>query len=332
MGLWKYATTQHQNEFLLSLELLGRTPWTKEKQLACLYAVSNHTEKHYETKHIPKRSGGYRTIYMPDPLLKNLQRNILKNVLHHLPVSPFATAYQKGSSVRTNAQPHVAKKQVLKLDIEDFFTSITFPMIYIAAFPGIYFPPAVATILTALCTYRDYLPQGAPTSAAISNLVMLPFDTHMSEWCQARNITYTRYCDDMTFSGEFSPGKVITKTRNFLEVVGFTLHEDKISLQTESTRQIVTGVVVNEKLQAPRPKRRELRQQLYYCKQFGVESHLKSQGLGTALEEQISFLESLLGKIAFVLELNSEDKEFKEAKDQVCHWLREAKSRRTARE
>lgn len=102
-GLWKYCTPEQSREFLLSLRLLGRTDREDGEQLACLYAVSNHIEKHYHPAEIRKRDGSIRRLLVPDPLLKKIQRNILHNILDQMPVSPYATAYHKGAGIRLNA-------------------------------------------------------------------------------------------------------------------------------------------------------------------------------------------------------------------------------------
>ena len=214
--IWKYCDKNHSREFLLSLNLTGNLNLTKEKQLSLLYGLSNHTEEHYQKIQIPKRNGAWRTLYVPDSLLKYVQKQILHKVLTQLPVSYCASAYKKGCSLKENAAPHTGKSIVLKLDILDFFGNITYISVYQHAFPGELFPPPVRTLLAHLCCYRDFLPQGAPTSPYISNLVLFPFDRYMERWCKNQNITYTRYCDDLTFSGSFEPETVIRKVSSFL--------------------------------------------------------------------------------------------------------------------
>lgn len=299
------------------MNLLGNVNWTEERQLACLYSISNHTEQHYNRASILKKDGSKRYLLMPDPLLKGIQRNLLHHILDQIPISIYATAYQKKSDIRNNAEAHLSKKQVLSLDIEDFFDTIVFYMVYQAAFPRIYFPPAAASLLTHLCCVYDRLPQGAPTSAAISNLVMKPFDDYMGRWCEQKKIRYTRYCDDMTFSGEFDADQVKCKVGNFLGAMGFSLNQKKTRVRTASMRQVVTGIVVNEKLQASREYRRKLRQEIYYIKKYGIVSHLKQIGdhkyLPMGEEGLKSYLRAQIGKVNYVLHVNPEDAYFKEA-------------------
>lgn len=319
--LWKYCTAEHCREMLLSLGLLEGEEWTDDRVLSCLYAVSNHAEIHYNKMQIPKKGGGVRTILAPDPLLKAIQRNILHHVLDGLELSPCAAAYHKGASIRRNAAVHVGKETVLKLDIEDFFGSITFPMVRQSAFKSRYFPVPVGTLLTALCCYKDRLPQGSPASAAISNLVMKPFDEYMDHWCGEREITYSRYCDDMTFSGTFDAAEVYGKVKGFLTSMGFALNASKTKLLTRHGRQTVTGMVVNDKIQVPASYRKAVRQEVHYCLKYGVKEHLKYRNERTYLDmgekgEQ-TYLMSLLGKISFILSANPDDRWFKQAAEAV---------------
>lgn len=308
--IWKYCDKNHSREFLLSLNLTGNLNLTKEKQLSLLYGLSNHTEEHYQKIQIPKRNGAWRTLYVPDSLLKYVQKQILHKVLTQLPVSYCASAYKKGCSLKKNAAPHTGKSIVLKLDILDFFGNITYISVYQHAFPGELFPPPVRTLLAHLCCYRDFLPQGAPTSPYISNLVLFPFDRYMERWCKNQNITYTRYCDDLTFSGSFEPEAVIRKVSSFLLRMGFEINPKKMKICPQGQRQIITGIVVNEKTQVPKTYRRNLRQEIYYIEKFGLSEHLAHIHLDLTPEK---YLEHLKGKLRYVLQINPQDREFQEA-------------------
>lgn len=308
-------------EMLLSFRLLEGEEWSDDRVISCLYAVSNHVEKHYTRIRIPKKNGGFRELLAPDPLLKTIQRNILHHVLEGFTVSSRATAYRKGTAIRDNAAPHTGKRLLLKMDIHDFFGSISFSMVHQSAFPGKYFPPSVGTMLTALCCCHEYLPQGSPASPAISNLVMRPFDDYMDKWCGEREIVYTRYCDDMTFSGDFDVKEVFLKVRGFLEAMGFELNPSKTKVLTRGSRQTVTGIVVNETLKVPSAYRRSLKQEIYYCMKYGVWEHLKRTGRQMEPEkrevEERKYLLSLLGRVSFVLSVNPEDTWFANAKEML---------------
>lgn len=297
---WKYCTTEEIGRTLRSFELLKGLHVPEEAYLSCLYTVSNQIETHYHPAVIPKKSGGRRKLLVPDALLRTIQRNLLHHVLEEFQISEFACAYKKETPIVDNARPHVGAKLVLKLDIQDFFDQITWILVYQNAFPGTHFPPAIRKMLTEFCCVRDRLPQGAPTSPTVSNLVMRPFDVHMGEWCREREIRYTRYCDDLTFSGAFAPEEVIRKVRGFLQVYGFELNRKKTRVLGRGNAQSVTGIVVNEKAQVSRAYRRKLRQEVYLFDRYGA----KSSGASKNDEKERM---RLLGKMRYVLSVNPED-------------------------
>ena len=135
--MWKYTSTCDCNEFLLSLNLFDCND--TKKYINTLYAISNNIEKNYRIYKIKKRNGKYRTIYEPKPLLKHIQKQILANILNDRSISKYATAYHKGLSIKANALPHVKKDVILKLDIKDFFESISFMNVYNSCFQVEYF-------------------------------------------------------------------------------------------------------------------------------------------------------------------------------------------------
>ena len=297
---WKYCTTEEIGRTLRTFDLLKGLDVPEEAYLPCLYTVSNQIETHYHPVVIPKKSGGRRKLLVPDALLRTIQRNLLHHVLEEFQISEFACAYKKGTSIVDNARPHVGAKLVLKLDIQDFFDQITWILVYQNAFPGTHFPPAIRKMLTEFCCVRDRLPQGAPTSPTVSNLVMRPFDVHMGEWCREREIRYTRYCDDLTFSGAFAPEEVIRKVRGFLQVYGFELNRKKTRVLGRGNAQSVTGIVVNEKAQVSRAYRRKLRQEVYLFDCYGIKT---AEGPKNDERER----RRLLGKMRYVLSVNPED-------------------------
>lgn len=297
---WKYCTTEEIGRTLRTFDLLKGLDVPEEAYLPCLYTVSNQIETHYHPVVISKKSGGRRKLLVPDALLRTIQRNLLHHVLEEFQISEFACAYKKGTSIVDNARPHVGAKLVLKLDIQDFFDQITWILVYQNAFPGTHFPPAIRKMLTEFCCVRDRLPQGAPTSPTVSNLVMRPFDVHMGEWCREREIRYTRYCDDLTFSGVFAPEEVIRKVRGFLQVYGFELNRKKTRVLSRGNAQSVTGIVVNEKAQVSRAYRRKLRQEVYLFDRYGIKTE---EGPKNDEKER----RRLLGKMRYVLSVNPED-------------------------
>ncbi len=269
------------------------------------------SQNNYKIFKIKKKNGKYRTIYEPNLLLKHIQKQILINILNNKAISKYARAYHKGISLKYNAIPHVNKKTILKLDIQNFFENISFLNVYNCCFPIEYFPKSVGMILTYLCTYDDHLTQGSPTSAYISNLVMKEFDEEIGAWCDLNKISYTRYSDDMTFSGDFNPSELITKVRKKLHKLGLELNNNKIHVVDKSSSQVVTGIIVNEKAQVRSEYRHKIRQEIYYIKKYGLVSHLKHQNSSINSKE---YLNILYGKILYVLQINKNDKEFVEYK------------------
>ena len=233
-------------------------------------------------------------------------------------ISKYAKAYHTNISLKDNAVPHLNKKIVLKLDIKNFFDSINFLDIYNSCFPIDYFPKQVGMLLTHLCTYYDYLPQGAPTSSYISNLVMKGFDEEIGRYCENLDISYTRYSDDMTFSGDLNPSEIIKFVRTNLYKLGLQLNNEKICVINKGNRQSVTGINVNNKIQTPINYRKKLRQEIYFIKKYGLSSHLKYINYTGTKETYIS---SLLGKVNYVLQINSNDKEFIKYKKDILNEI-----------
>lgn len=278
-----------------------------------LYYLNRTRRFHYRKAEIPKKNGQMRKILIPDNNLKNIQRLILKNHLMHIPVSDYATAYQKGTSLVQNAGAHLNKRIVLKMDISDFFGSITEDAVYLAAFNKKYFKPAAGKLLASLCCYNGAIVQGSPSSPALANIVMKNFDEKIGHWCESHSISYTRYSDDMIFSGDFNKALVIGKVTNILLSMNMFVNEKKTTVIPKNKRQNVTGIVVNEKLQVASSYRREIRKEIYYCNKYGIKNHLEHNSLTVRYNEK-SYINILLGKINFVLNVNPNDKEFIEYK------------------
>ena len=281
-----------------------------------LYAVSNNLSKHYHKVSLPKKRGGHRNLSVPDKVLKSIQRRIADILLIHMPVSRYAKAYRFGSSTLRNAKHHIGKHVVLKLDILHFFDSIRYSTVKDKVFPEEIYEEPLRILLTMLCYYKDTLPQGAPSSPAITNIILYEFDELIGKWCQDQGISYTRYCDDMTFSGDFDPTEVIQYVKSELKGMGFLLNEQKTRIQHTGQRQSVTGIVVNEKLSIPADYRRKLRQEIYYCRKFGIQEHL--QRIGLEIPED-TYQMQLLGKINYVLRIHPDDRDMFDART----WLQE---------
>lgn len=279
-----------------------------------LYGVSNHIPQHYRTVKRKKENGDYRILHVPDEILKTIQRRIADTLLCRMEVSPYAKAYVDGGSIRRNAIPHVGQDKILKLDIVHFFDSILYSTVKDMAFPGEIYSEQNRILLTMLCYYDQVLPQGAPSSPAITNIIMRDFDEIVGRWCGERNLAYTRYCDDMTFSGDFSVAEVIDFVSGELKKKGFFLNRKKTVVADRHHSQRVTGVVVNEKLSVPLEYRRKLRQEIFFCQKYGVTSHLQKSGCPDSEE---LYTQKLLGRVNYVLSVMPDDQEMREYRNWI---------------
>lgn len=246
-----------------------------------------------------------RIISEPLPSLKEIQHWILKNILYEIPVSRFAKAYIPKRNLLENVKYHKNKDVVISLDVKDYFSSIK--RYYIEkVFFNLGYSSNVSNLLSKLCCLNDCLPQGAPTSPYLSNIYMYEFDSNIETFCK-KEIRYTRYADDLTFSGKLDSTQIIDYVRQELNKKELSINEDKISIMGQNKRQIVTGVVVNQKLQVVREKRDKIRQEVYYIKKFGLLNHLEK-----TKNPRDNYVYHLLGKINFVLYINKNDSEMKE--------------------
>jgi RNA-directed DNA polymerase len=211
-----------------------------------LYRLSKYHDKFYRDVDVPKRNGKMRALSCPSARMKAIQAWILRNVLDRVSVSGAAKGFRKGTSILDNVKPHGSGRYFLCLDIEDFFPSIRYPKVY-SVFRTIGYKPHVAHILSSLCTHNQKLPQGGVTSPALSNIVCMRMDRRISGYVGKRNVTYTRYADDMTLSG-MSP-RQLARIEPFIKRViqeeGFVLNETKTRHLGPRRRREVTGLVVS---------------------------------------------------------------------------------------
>lgn len=236
----------------------------------------------YETFEIPKRSGGTRTIDAPDGPLKQLQERILHRLLAGLEAHEAAHGFERGRSIVTNARRHVRKAAVLKIDLKDFFPSTRAAEVH-KLFRQVGWNRKVAKQLTTWCTWRDGLPQGAPTSPRLSNLVNQRLDARCTGLARFFGADYTRYADDLTFSWRHEPGDRVRDLLHGVERIARDLgyrvhHKKKLHLMRQHDRQVVTGLVVNHDVNLPRPTRRWLR---------AVEHRVRTGGQPSLTVEQI---------------------------------------------
>lgn len=316
---------QTATEMVLDYCTLNSTPFIYDTyQLSNLLGIERKLmfkllrtgdECNYRLITVKKKNGKLRLLQAPLEPLKSCQKRILTNILSSIPVSRYATAYKRGVTLCDNASPHIGKKYILKTDITDFFGSIRFEQVYSAAFNTRYYPKQIGVILTSLCCFEGALPQGAPTSPALSNLVLKNFDDNIGSWCEKRGITYTRYCDDMTFSSDKPLHFVLPRIKDMLDNMGFEINQEKTRIITSCSRQSVTGLTVNEGLFVPRDYKRRLRQEIYYCIKHGPANCLLKlndpEYLTGGELEPLKYLDILQGRINFVLSVEPDNEYFK---------------------
>lgn len=279
----------------------GVPPILDFRHLAMLAGIDPHVlaaaaaapNKYYRAFSIPKRLGGSRRIEAPYPSLLVTQRWINREILNGWPVSPHAHGYVPNRSILTNAVPHLGQHQILKADIKDFFPSIGIRRV-ISIFRSAGYAPHMAHTLASLCCLDDRLPQGAATSPMVSNIAFRVIDKRLGHLAESYNLVYTRYADDLTFSGDKIPMRFVEKIRNVLSENQLSINDDKTSILT-GQRRIVTGISVSgDRPTLPRCTKRKLRQELHYVQRFGLESHM--------LKERIRrpyYLDRLLGRCEF---------------------------------
>lgn len=237
-----------------------------------------------------------REITAPSSELKKRQRWILKEILEKLRVNDCCHGFVAERSIVTNAKMHMGHKNILNMDIRDFFPSITFDMVC-RIFEEIGYSQSVVRKLAELTCHNGVLPQGAPTSPYLANLVLRDMDTELEGLCRKRGITYTRYADDMSFSSNEDIGEFGKEVKRIVEQSAFQVNEGKTVYYQDPHRKIVTGLLVKEdKICVAKAYKRKLKQELYYCRKFGVVQHLENTGN----KERSGFKEYLYGKAYFI--------------------------------
>ena len=259
-----------------------------------------HFYRHFE---ILKSNGASRPIDEPLPDLKYVQRWILSNILEKIVVSPYAKAFVKKRGIKENARFHRNQTVVVSMDIKNFFPSISIHDI-VAIFKELGYFDNVSNFIAHLCCYQYSLPQGAPTSPYLSNLRMKEFDQKVAAFTKQNGIRYTRYADDLTFSGAFDANHMINTISSWLFSEGFTANSSKTRVAHRNARQEITGIVVNEHMQVPKLYRKKIRQEVYFIQKFGLDSHLSQLG-----ETHKNYLNHLLGKINHARYVNPKDAE-----------------------
>ena len=291
--------------------------------------VADEKLRHYRYGWLPRDGGSPRVIERPKGRLKEIQRRLLHDLLDWIPVHEAAHGFTRGRSVRSHAAAHTGRPVVMRLDLEDFFASVTTARIY-GVFRTAGYPEPVAHVLTALTTNAvpvaewaavplptdpllvqshhrlgrrlatPHLPQGAPTSPALANLAAFRLDRRLAGLAAALDATYTRYADDLTLSG---PRLLVARADSISAMIagiareeGFAVNQRKSTLATRAGRQRVCGVVVNDRLNVPRTDYEELKAILHNAARWGP--------VGANRAAVSDFRAHLVGRIAWVESLN----------------------------
>ena len=262
-----------------------------------LEEILNNVSGHYQEFWMRKRSGGYRMISAPDKDLQAIQSTIYSRILSSVTiVHPAAVGFRCGRSVVDNAAPHLGKRYVLKMDIHDFFGSIRSPRVR-QTFKKIGYPENVSKVLGALCCLHRHLPQGAPTSPALSNIVGYEMDRKLAALAAEYGLTYTRYADDLTFSGDVFPKEqIIPQVKRIIRDEKFEPNHKKTHFMNQSSRKIITGVSVASgvKLTIPKSKKREIRKNVYFILTKGLAEHQRRIG-----SHDPAYLKRLIGMLCY---------------------------------
>lgn len=273
------------------------------------------TVSHYKRFYLPKKSGGRRLISAPMPQLKAAQYWVLENILYKVPNSESAHGFVPGKSIVTNASNHVGQEVVINIDLKDFFPTIEYKRVK-GLFIKLGYSEQIATILGLLCTEPEvdqvaldgkeyfvantprHLPQGAPGSPAITNLICYGLDKRFEGLAKRFGYTYSRYADDMTFStkGEAADkiGQLLWSVKQVVKEEGFQLHPDKLKVMRKGDKREVTGIVVNDKLSLDRETLRKFRALLHQIDKTGLAN--KQWGNGNI----ISSVEGFANYVAMV--------------------------------
>lgn len=294
------------------------------EQLAWLAPERPPGTEHYRYQLQAKRTGGLRLLEMPKVELKRVQRAVLSTLLQQIPVHEATHGFTKGRSVISHAQAHLGQAVVIRFDLQDFFGSVTASRVS-AVWRTLGYPEGVARSLTTLCTHRSaemivqrlrddgglswlgakrlraaHLPQGAPTSPALANLCAFNLDLRLEGLAWVFGATYTRYADDLVFSGPPLLRKQFRALWAWVAAItddeGFTLHPDKTRCLPAHQQQRVTGVVVNTKPNMPRRDYDRLKACLHQCVLHG--------GASQNTMYIADFRAHLLGRIAWLNQLN----------------------------
>lgn len=277
-----------------------------------LNSMINASSSFYRTFKIPKRRGDFRTIKAPYPSLLQCQSWIYKNILLNNNAHKCAHGFNPGKSIFSNAKNHLAAKAILRIDLENFFPSIPINWV-INFFSRLGYNNSVSFYLASLCCCDGALVQGAPTSPYLTNLLLTHLDERLLRLSKKYNLKYSRYADDLTFSGSYIPHDFINIVTEIIDSAHLKVNQAKTRLKIGDGQKIVTGLSVGgAEIRLPRKTKRQLKKEIFYIRKFGLFSHLSK-----TRAKNPNYLDSLLGRIAFWIQAEPKSKEASESFEHI---------------
>ena len=261
-----------------------------------LNSVVYGADCHYRTFYIRKKSGGVRELSAPHYTLKYVQDWIYQNILKNIKVNYCAHGFRPKKSILTNAKVHVNNRFLLKIDMKDFFPSIDINKV-VNIFRSLGYSNHVSFYLASICCVNGHLPQGAPTSPALSNIIARHMDNRILGLCKKMNYRYSRYADDIAISGDNIESWFADYVKKIIVECGFEVNDAKVKLYNGNGAKILTGVsLANNRIRLPRDYRRSLQMALYCIRHYGLYDHLRRKKINHP-----GYLASLLGKLNYWL-------------------------------
>ncbi len=257
-----------------------------------IYQFSIHSERYYKEYNIPKKNGKLRAIAQPNKKLKELQYWILVHILEKLKVSESCKGFEKRSSTLDNLIPHKEANTIMVLDLKDFFTSVNAIQVY-SIFKSIGYNNLIATVLTNCCTFNGYLPQGGPCSPKLANLSAMKLDLRIQGFVKKRAINFTRYADDLSFSGRYPSkiAKIKPIIKHIIENEGFELNNSKTRIAGISRQKKITGLVISEfNIGIGKQKYKQIRSKIYH---LTLDKEQKNIKLIAEIKGWLSYLNSI---------------------------------------
>jgi len=252
------------------------------------------SSSYYRKFSIKKRAGGERVIEAPYPSLLQCQTWIYHQILLKSPVHDCAHGYVPGRSIFTNAKVHLGCKTLLKMDLKDFFPSVGIGWV-VNYFSSLGYAKNVAHSLAALCCNQGRLVQGASTSPYLTNILLYKLDERLLKLSSKSGLRYTRYADDLTFSGGYISANFVSLVSSVVSDFGLTVNDAKTRLLIEKNKKLVTGLSVSgSSLRITREMRRSIIKDVFYIEKYGLASHVSQMKIKDPF-----YFESISGKVAF---------------------------------